>query len=364
METLLGLFSGQDKEEREVIQALAALAKEKEKARVELENSAIQFHARITVKSGMVIIEKPPKLRKELKKGDKVRMTVPFEGGERDLRLEVLNPYFSTAYGAVVFLCDLPVAFAAESPRKSPRINTTAFNTIHLVLKDFPHSFRVVDLSRDGCRFHTAYKELLDLFIIGSPLAASHLTFGRKIRVGLGNIIPRKIRGKTVGCEMTVNEDGHAREIYRFLLDSLDQVDPGMTVMFEKLEGFEERIAPLVKEQKDTPEPPDPAAGRTSGSTEVIQTLSRLIESKQEVNIYLENTKTYVQTSLLMIGPLVLFAKPEQLKGKIHNGSFVKFKVPGDAKGRALQFEVLNPHLVHSNGHTYFLCNLPAAFSK
>ena len=363
METLLGLFSGQDKEEREVIQALAALAKEKEKARVELENSAIQFHARITVNAGMVIIEKPPKLRKEIKKGDKVRMTVPFDGGKRDLRLQVLNPYFSTAYGAVVFLCDFPVAFAAKSPRKNPRITTTAFNNIHLVLRDFPHSFRVVDLSLEGCRFHTAYKELLDLFLIGNPLAASHITFGRRIRVALGNIIPRNHRAKTVGCEMAVSEDGHAREIYRFLLDSLDRVDPGMTVKFEKLEGFQERIAPLIKEQKEIPETPPPAAGRTSGSTEVIQTLSRLIESKREVNIYLENTKTYVQTSLLMIGPLVLFAKPEKLQVKIHEGSFVKFKVP-DANGKELQFEVINPNLVHSNGHTYFLCNLPAAFSK
>ena len=363
METLLGLFSGQDKEEREVIQALAALAKEKEKARVELENSAIQFHARITVNAGMVIIEKPPKLRKEIKKGDRIRMTVPFDGGKRDLRLQVLNPYFSTAYGAVVFLCDFPVAFAEKSPRKNPRINTTAFNNIHLVLRDFPHSFRVVDLSLEGCRFHTAYKELLDLFLIGNPLAASHITFGRRIRVALGNIIPRNHRAKTVGCEMAVSEDGHAREIYRFLLDSLDRVDPGMTVKFEKLEGFQERIAPLIKEQKEIPETPPPAAGRTSGSTEVIQTLSRLIASKREVNIYLENTKTYVQTSLLMIGPLVLFAKPEKLQVKIHEGSFVKFKVP-DANGKELQFEVINPNLVHSNGHTYFLCNLPAAFSK
>ena len=162
---------------------------------------------------------------------------------------------------------------------------------------------------------------------------------------------------------MELSEEGPTRKIYQFLLAALDQLQHGKILAFDKLKGFEEHIVPLIKEQADIGEKSITMKGGEPDKIEIIKILNRLIESKREVNVYIENSKNYFQSKLTMIGPMVLFTRPSRLKWKIHKGTFLKFAVPDDID-RVMHFVVSNPHMVHRNGNAYILCELPTTFLK
>lgn len=224
MARLLNLLGGGGGESREILSSLQMLDRNKVPVRMEVENAAIHFNTRISVRSGAVIVAKPLNLREGLNKGGTVRFHLPNSDG-KDLRMEVLTPHFNLTNGNPVFLCKIPTAYAQSNMRVATRFSTSRFTNVTLHLEGVSGHFRVVDLSDGGCKVFLNSKEAKDHFKMGVPIKGGRIDLGDKASVHLSRVIPRNLRGQAIGCQFEVSGEGVSRKYLQHLIESLEKTE-------------------------------------------------------------------------------------------------------------------------------------------
>ncbi|MEE8436127.1 MAG: hypothetical protein V3S64_15175, partial [bacterium] len=188
-----------------------------------IENSTINFPTRLSVRSATVVVAKPAHLSGALTKGGTVRFKIPDSEG-KEIRMEVLTPHFNLTSGNPVFLCKVPTVFAEGNLRGAMRYNTSKFTNVVLTMPPNQSQFRIVDLSEGGCKIYVPGQLARETFPIGASIAAVRITLGTKVTVVLDSLTPRNHRGQTVGCSLTVSDQGTSKKYLTHLINSLEKM--------------------------------------------------------------------------------------------------------------------------------------------
>ena len=223
MAILKHLMRGRAKEPKAVMASLNMLDRNKIPVRMEIENSTINFHTRLSIRSATVVVAKPGNLSGALSKGGTVRFKIPDSEG-KEIRMEVLTPHFNLTSGSPVFLCKVPTAFAQGNLRGALRYNTSKFTNVILTMPPNQAQFRIIDLSESGCKIYVPSQEAREIFPIGSPIASVRITLGTKVTVVLDTLTPRNHRGQAVGCQLMVSKEGPSRKYLVHLITSLEKM--------------------------------------------------------------------------------------------------------------------------------------------
>ncbi len=192
--------------------------------RLEIEGENIHFFTIFSIKRNLVVVAKPPGLRKGLKRDGTVRFRIPDEV-ENEIRMEIAVPHFNLLSGDYAFLCDIPKNFAEKSKRKSERYNTSRFNNLHLVIPDILQRFRIVDMSDSGCKIYAVGTNIKELLEEDKNYAPARISVGNKVEIDLDSAIPRSFNGKTVGFKFDVSAEGSARKYLQHFIQSLETAE-------------------------------------------------------------------------------------------------------------------------------------------
>lgn len=222
MAILKHLMGGKGKEPKEVLSSLNMLDRNKIPVRMEIENSNVNFHTRLSIRSATVVVAKPSNLSGALSKGGTVRFKIPDSEG-KEIRMEVLTPHFNLTSGNPVFLCKVPTEFAEGNQRGAMRYNTSKFTNVILTLPPNQAQFRIIDLSESGCKLYVPGLEARGTFPIGSPIVAAKISLGTKVSVNLDTLTPRNHRGQAVGCSISVTKQGPSQKYLVHLITSLEK---------------------------------------------------------------------------------------------------------------------------------------------
>jgi len=217
---LESLFGGGN-EERAVSRLLHRLARRKTPVEVEVERSRSRFRSIIALKRGVVVIPRPKRLPARLKQGGWVRFTIP--GGKgRTVRLEVLTPHFVLTTGTSVMLCRIPTAFGDPEHRAAERFHTARIDKLYLYLPETGTRYRLVDLSREGCRVYVRDDNPRVILPVGEVIRGAELLLDKR-RVPLRALEPRSYGDRTVGCSLEVDANAAGAEPFFALLDALEK---------------------------------------------------------------------------------------------------------------------------------------------
>ncbi len=217
------LFRAGKNETKEVMRALANLESKKTPVRIEIESENIRFFSVVSLKRGLVVIAKPPGLRKGIKREGFVRFSIPEV--QKDLRFEVTVPHFNLLSGGYVFLCKIPQNFAAPSQRTTERYNTSRFKNLHLYFPVLRTRFRVIDISVSGCKVFSQGTNAGSIFQLGTAVEPVKITVGQKVEIDLAGVVPRAFSGSTVGFQLQIGSDGRAAKYLQHFISSLESAE-------------------------------------------------------------------------------------------------------------------------------------------
>ena len=212
------------KPEREVSRILRRLEANKTPVRVEIENSNTRFYSIISIKRGLVVVAKPPGLESGLQREGFVRFKIPDEDG-RELRMQVSVPHFNLLSGGYVFLCSVPRKFAESSLRGAERYNTTRFKNLALFLPELKGYFRIIDISKTGCKVFADQSMATPGLETGSPISPASITVGNKVNIDLHSVTLRSRIKNTMGFELRVGDDGSSTKYFEHFLKSLEAAE-------------------------------------------------------------------------------------------------------------------------------------------
>lgn len=218
------LILGGSKEEREILSQLRHLESDKTPLRLEIEAASVRFYSVLSLKRGMVIIAKPPGLREGIIKGGFVRFRLPEEQA-RELRLEVAVPHFNLISGSYVFLCKIPKKFAESSARSTERYNTSRFNNLFLSVGDLKGRYRIIDISKGGCKVFLEDPKLAGLFKMGVELTPASINVGGKVKIDLLSVVARSHHQTQMGFQLIVDPDGPSGKYLVHFLKSLETAE-------------------------------------------------------------------------------------------------------------------------------------------
>lgn len=210
-------------EAKAVLNALNRISREFLPVRMELEHHGYRFNTQLSLKSQLVIVSKSAGL-KGLAKGEKVRFSLPWDL-EKLIQMEILKPHFNLPDNRYGFICGVPNAFGENSGRLMERFNTTRFNNLHLSMLNRPTPLRVVDLSRSGCKVLLPDTDTRRGFKLGERIPGAWLNLGNRLSLELSGVVPRSHNGKTLGCQLEVDESSPTRRVLDSLLSSLGKVE-------------------------------------------------------------------------------------------------------------------------------------------
>lgn len=222
MAILKKLMGGKAKEPKVVMSSLTMLDRNKVPVRMEIENTTISFHTRLSIRAATVVVAKPANLSSALSKGGIVRFKIPDSEG-KEIRMEVLTPHFNLTSGNPVFLCKVPTEFAENNQRGALRYNTSKFSNVILTTPPTNAQFRIIDLSEGGCKVYVPSHEAREIFKIGSSIFAAKISLGTKVSVSLDSLTPRNHRGQAVGCQLSVTKAGNSQKYLVHLISSLEK---------------------------------------------------------------------------------------------------------------------------------------------
>lgn len=194
--------------------------------RLEVEGTEASFFTVLAVRTGMVVLSKPTDLPEGLlTQGGWVRFVIP-EGGREVVRMRISNPNFRRSRGDYVFLCDMPEQFSGQSKRESDRYNTSRFNNLYLQLPQAQEPFRIIDISRTGCKIYIGGEELPEE--LGAELQSCKVMVGsKKVEIGLDACFLRVVHPPIAGFEWKVSSQGPALKFLAHLLKSLYDAEFG-----------------------------------------------------------------------------------------------------------------------------------------
>lgn len=207
---------------REIQSILQGLERNKTPLRIEIENTNTRFFSVLSIKRGLIVVAKPPGLKDGVTRGGYVRFKVPKADG-KELRMEVTVPHFNLLSGNYVFLCKLPTVFAESSQRKHERYNTSRFKNLHLVLPGPQFRFRIVDISREGCKTVTQNVQFEGRLQMGSPYSPATISVGGKVEIGLGAATPRSHHQAMLGFEFNLDSTETSPKYLAHFLQSLEK---------------------------------------------------------------------------------------------------------------------------------------------
>ena len=205
MAKLSNLLKMSAKPERRIMQILGRLEHQKNPIRIEIENSNTRFYSILSIKRGLVVVAKPPGLRAGLEREGFVRFKVPDEDG-KELRMQVTVPHFNLLSGGYVFLCSIPKEFAESSQRGEERYNTSRFKNLFLFLPTVKGHFRIIDISRSGCKVFANQSVSFPGLEMGNPIAPASITVGNKVDIDLKSATLRARIKNTMGFQLIVGD--------------------------------------------------------------------------------------------------------------------------------------------------------------
>lgn len=223
MASLLGIFGIGDKLQKKAVHGiLNQLDSKKASIRMEIEKMNIRFTTMIAFKHNSVVVAKPPVLEKVLKAGQFVRFKVPGQD-QKAIRMVISTPNFNLKNGSPVFLCTPPTEFAESAHRANERFDTRRFKNIILRISGYAESFRIIDLSTEGCRIFTSPEKMVKLLPKGKTITEAWIRMGDKTRVELASITPRTHQEQAVGMEFSVESGGKNMKLLTRLVEVLDK---------------------------------------------------------------------------------------------------------------------------------------------
>ncbi len=228
------LFIRRDRSRRAVLRALRRLERERSRVRVEIENVGISFVSTLTVVREMVLIPRPPDIRRHIPVGGMVRCRLPWDR-DKYLRMEIVTAQYKLPWKTFhVIICNWPEEILGQAPRRHDRFNTSRYKNIRLVLPGIEQPLRVIDISEGGCKVLLPAGLPDDAIRPGGNLGFGRITLGTRVAIELENLIPRVVRRGdnvvTVGLEMFVEEDGPSHQNLRRLLASIEHRETSRVV--------------------------------------------------------------------------------------------------------------------------------------
>lgn len=189
---------------------------------MEIEKMNIRFTTMIVFRNKSVVVAKPPTLDKVLKVGQFVRFKVPGDD-QQAIRMVISTPNFNLKNGNPVFLCTPPNEFAETAHRANERFDTRRFTNIQLRISGYAESFRIIDLSTEGCRIHTSFTNPVKTLPKGKTINDAWIQMGNKARVELATITPRTHDEQAVGMEFSVKSEEKDLRLLSHLVALLDK---------------------------------------------------------------------------------------------------------------------------------------------
>ena len=216
-----------------VSQSLMQLAREQVPVRLEVEHSESSFYTLLALRAQGVLLGRPGDLEKGiLKEGGHVRFTLP-DGSENVVRMQILKPYVRRKRGDAVVLCSMPEEFTGKSKRKSARFNTGRYKNLALNIPQIDAQFRIVDISRTGCKVMALHLEDWEDIRLGRSLRFSKVEVGGKSVFGLGVVTPRFIDPPVVSFQWEIIDEPSARYL-EHLVKALHSAELGRLKVPEK----------------------------------------------------------------------------------------------------------------------------------
>ena len=203
------------------LKVIEHLQAQRKPIRLEIENSDVSFYTFIAIRLDTVVLAKPFDIDEgALQVGSIVRFTVP-DGSEKVVRMRILDPSFKRGRGEPVILCEQPEGFAEKTKRAGERFNTGHFKNLQLVVPQVSGTFRIIDISQNGCK--TFVKELgeEEAARLGASMRFAKIGVGQKLEIELDLLTPRFVKIPTVSFEWTVRTTGNSLAALTHLLDSL-----------------------------------------------------------------------------------------------------------------------------------------------
>lgn len=217
-----------------ISRSLARLAQDRVPVRLEVEHSESSFYTVLSLRLQGVLLGRPMDLEDGLiKAGGHVRFTLP-DGSKQVIRLQIIKPKVTRRRGDEVILCGMPEEFFEKSKRGSDRFNTSRYKNLSLNIPQIDAHFRIIDISRTGCKVVAKQLEQWEEFRVGRPLRFGRVEVGDKAVFELGSLIPRFIMPPVVSFQWEVG-DNQAAVYLEHLVKSLHGAELSRLKVPEKL---------------------------------------------------------------------------------------------------------------------------------
>lgn len=206
-----------------VFRALKQLEQHRTPVRLEVENTNISFYTVISLHPKAVILNKPTDLAsKALRRGRAVRFEVP-DGSKNVVRLIVRRTHLRRQRGDEVFVCAMPQEFSGKSRRGAARFNTSQFSNLHLVVPQADARFRIIDISRTGCKTYVGDFDEWDLIRTGVEMRFTKIAVGDKVEIALDGLVPRLIKAPTVSFQWNVLKNSYSGRYLDHFIENLQK---------------------------------------------------------------------------------------------------------------------------------------------
>lgn len=217
-----------------VSQSLTQLARDRVPVRLEVEHSESSFYTVLSLRPQGVLLGRPGDLENGiLKVGGHVRFTLP-DGSGNVIRMQILKPNVRRKRGEAVILCAMPEEFAGKSKRKSARFNTSRYKNLALNIPQIDAHFRIIDISRTGCKVMAKSLEEWDEIRLGRSLRFAKVEVGGKSVFELGLLTPRFIKPPVVSFEWEILDEDSTKYLEQ-LVKALHSAELGRLKVPEKV---------------------------------------------------------------------------------------------------------------------------------
>jgi hypothetical protein len=152
--------------------------------------------------------------------------------------MQVLKANVRRKRGDAVILCAMPEEFTDKSKRKSARFNTSRYKNLVLNILQIDAHFRIVDISRTGCKVIARNLEEWEDIRLGRALRFGKVEVGSKSVFELGILTPRFIKPPVVSFEWEIVDEESARYLEQ-LMKALHSAELGRLKVPEKVSLME-----------------------------------------------------------------------------------------------------------------------------
>lgn len=217
---MLDLLLGGERGRPEAASVLKRVVRDGRPIRMELESDMIRFDTVLLLRRQIVLVGKPRELTGMRSGGQWVRFKVPWDP-RFEVRMQVSVPHLNLSNGQSAFVCQMPAGRVPRVRRGSERFSTRAVSNLYLDLPSLDDRFRIVDLSRSGCRIEMVRGSSESVFRLKRRIPHGVIQLGDNMHVEIDGVVPRMLRDRAVGFEYAIDREGEHRRQLRTLLGAL-----------------------------------------------------------------------------------------------------------------------------------------------